>query len=351
LTKKAGNTVTLKSSTLSFIKTVGGFKIARKLTANGLQILCFHGISLKDEHTVFPKLFITKEQFQQRLEWLKQHSFNVISLAEALEKLQKNTLLKNSVVITFDDGWHGLQPYAIPQLESCAFPATLYSTTYYSKKGGMVFNIALRYILEKSPREAVDLSCLGEPFQKTISLSLKENHAYLNQKINELAKADMTAAERQQLLKDISSAVEVDFDEMASLRMFTLLTMDELKEAADHNLDIQLHTHRHQTVDAGASMLRQEICDNRTALEPYVHSPLTHFCYPKGITNKEILSTLKESGITSAVTCDPGFNHPESNPLLLSRFLDGANISSQTFEAEMSGVLEIARQLRKLNNL
>lgn len=336
----------LKTSTLSFLKAIGGFSLARKLTANGLQILCFHGISLKDEHTVFPQLFITKEQFQQRLQWLQQHSFNVLSLSEALERLQNGTLLKNSVVITFDDGWYGLQPYAIPLLKSSCFPATLYSTTYYSKKETMVFNIASRYILKKSPQEIVNLSSLGESFQKPINLSQEEDHAYLNKKLNKLAETEMTATERQQLLKKVASAVDVDFDEMSTLRMFTLLTMDELKEAADHGLDIQLHTHRHQTADTSAANFKQEIIDNQVALKSYVNNEMVHFCYPKGITNKEILPVLKESGITSAVTCDPGLNHPGNNPLLLSRFLDGANIPSQIFEAEMTGVLEIARQLR-----
>jgi len=325
---------------------IGGYEISRKLTANGLQILCFHGISLKDEHTVFPKLFITKEQFQKRLQWLQQHSFNVISLSEALERLQKNTLLKDSVVITFDDGWSGLKPYAIPLLESSAFPATLYSTTYYSEKESMVFNIALRYILKKSPRQTINLSSLSEPFSKPFNLSKEKDHTYLNQKLNKLAKTEMTDTERQQLLMKIASAVEVDFDEMSTLRMFELLTVDELKKAASHGLDIQLHTHRHRAANASALNFKQDIIDNKAALKPCARSKLIHFCYPGGITNRAVLPILEELKIESATTCKSGLNYQNSNPLLLSRFLDDTNISSQTFEAEMVGALELARQIR-----
>lgn len=338
--------MTLKAPLLSFIKATGAFSLARKLTGNGLHILCFHGISIKDEHTIFPQLFISREQFKLRMEWLRQHAFNIISLDEALHRLESNTLQKNSVVITFDDGWYGIQPYAIPVLKSFNFPATIYSTTYYSQKETMVFKIALRYIFEKSPLTSLNLSSIGEQFPNPIGLSQESSRKIAIQEINKQSESKMTAAERQQLLEKIASVANVDFKEMCASRMFTLLTMDEIRKISDDDMSIQLHTHRHLNADTSEEKYRQELADNRLVLKPYVQNDLVHFCYPSGVVNKNILPTLKALGIRSAVTCKPGLNYKETPPLLLSRFLDGPNISTPVFEAEMYGVLELARKIR-----
>jgi hypothetical protein len=51
----------------------------------------------------------------------------------------------------------------------------------------------------------------------------------------------------------------------------------------------------------------------------------------------EHIQHLKEYGIRSAVTCQPGYCTPSLNPLLLPRFVDTEGISGLTFRSWISG--------------
>lgn len=71
-----------------------------------LLILCWDGISLRDEHQWRPGLYISPEVFRSRMEVLARDKYNVLSLDEAVTRLNSNDLPPKSVVITFDDGFY-----------------------------------------------------------------------------------------------------------------------------------------------------------------------------------------------------------------------------------------------------
>ena len=66
------------------------------------------------------------------------------------------------------------------------------------------------------------------------------------------------------------------------------------------------------------------------------------------IYNKDSFDHLARLEVKTATTCYPGFCHENSNPMELPRFLDSENIPQIIFEAEVSGVLELLRKLRKI---
>ncbi len=105
-----------------------------------------------------------------------------------------------------------------------------------------------------------------------------------------------------------------------------------------------LHTHRHTISFGNREGFENEINENKYSLEPYVKNKLEHFCYPSGQYNLECESVLKNAGIRSATTCEPGFITKKTNPYYLPRFLDGENIPQIIFEAEVCGVLEFLRK-------
>lgn len=270
----------------------------------------------------------------------------MISLSEAIERIGQDSLPDNAVVITMDDGWYGVHAFAMTILNKFSLPATLYATTYYSQKTTMVFNVALRYMLEKSPGKTLDCIALECGLTEQVNLSRHEERNAIMRQLNDLANHDLSAKERQNLLSRVARNLGLDFDEMYTRRMFTLLTSSELKQASNDGLDIQLHTHRHKSSDNGAEVIEQEIQDNRAVLEPLLKSSQNHFCYPSGIVNHDVILVMQRLGIKSAVTCEAGLNYKGQNPLLLSRFLDGSDIPQLVFEAEMSGVLELGRRFR-----
>lgn len=121
--------------------------------------------------------------------------------------------------------------------------------------------------------------------------------------------------------------------------MLTLMRPDELRGLDAGLVDVQLHTHRHRVPEDRELFLR-EISDNRAALVRAGRpaNGLVHFCYPSGVYRPELLPWLREAGIESATTCEPGLAAANSDPLLLPRFIDHDSTPESEFKAWTSGL-------------
>src|SRR5262245_13354130 len=113
-----------------------------------LLILCYHGVSKYDEHE-WSDLYISPQKLRRRMEYLARARYNVLPLAEAVQRLQNGTLPDRAVVITFDDGCHDFYSVAFPIIESFGYPVTLYLTTYYVEFNRPVFDAMCSYLLWK----------------------------------------------------------------------------------------------------------------------------------------------------------------------------------------------------------
>lgn len=321
---------------------MGGFALARILTARGLRIVCYHGISLEDEHFFQPKLFIREEIFRKRMRYLRRHHYTVLLLDEALKLLDDSALPPRAVVITFDDGWTGLGAKAAPILKEYEFPSTLYVTTSDVISEAPVFDVALRYLLWKGRGSSLNMSFLGAA-SETVALKSAAQREQIARHITEIGISQ--CCDQKKLLMKVAEALGVDWNPTKN-HLFRLMTVDELAQLPSRGMDLQLHTHHHRFPFDCRKAAEREIIDNRTALEPIVDKPLVHFCYPSGEFDVAQFPWLRDLGIESATTCLSGFNYPSTERLELRRFLDGENLTQIEFEAELSGLLELMRQLR-----
>jgi len=88
-------------------------------------ILMYHTISDKDVLYV-----VESEDFSWQMDFLKKNNFNVISLAELVDKLRnKKNIPDKTVVLTFDDGYEDNYLMAWPILRKYNFPATIFLAT------------------------------------------------------------------------------------------------------------------------------------------------------------------------------------------------------------------------------
>src|SRR5688500_5091608 len=94
-----------------------------------LLILCYHGVSITDEHEWSPQLYVSAATLARRLALIKRHRCHVLRLDEGIERLYAGTLPDRAVVLTFDDGYFDFQSRALPLLEKNGFPSTVYLTT------------------------------------------------------------------------------------------------------------------------------------------------------------------------------------------------------------------------------
>jgi peptidoglycan/xylan/chitin deacetylase (PgdA/CDA1 family) len=336
----------VKRAVLHASKGLGLFRLARRLTAGGVRILCYHGVDDGDRAAFRPKLFITPARLRRRLAYLARHGFPVVSLDRAVEALASGTVPPCATVITFDDGFDGMRRLGLPVLRAFGFDATIYLTTYYCLKGRPVFGLLVEYALWRTDRQAVALDGLGLPRRGTASLQGRAEREALADEIVRWGEDRCDEAGRARLARLLCERLGVDHGGIERERVLGLVSPAEIREMALAGLDVQLHTHRHRFPE-GRELALRELRDNRAALEPLVRKPLVHFCYPSGLRAPAHEPVLREAGIRSATTCEVGLNYPDTPRLALGRFLDGEDIAQIEFEAEMTGFAELLRRLRR----
>jgi peptidoglycan/xylan/chitin deacetylase (PgdA/CDA1 family) len=303
-----------------------------------LLILCYHGISLYDEHRWNPGLYMTAALLRRRLEALRRSGCCILPLAEAVERLREGTLPRRSVAITFDDGFHDFHREAAPVLLEYRAPATVYVSTYYSSFNRPVFDPMLSYLLWRGTGQTLTWpEALDNP---AITLT-PENLGGAWQEISRYAsESGLSGREKDALLAELANRLGVDYEDICSRRILQLMNPDELRAVAAWGFDLQLHTHRHR-MPKEKGLFVKEIEDNRAALARVSGGACRHFCYPSGVCYPESGDLLREHGIVSATTCEPGLASPSSSPYYLARFCDSTSTRDLVFEAWTSGAARL----------
>lgn len=335
----------IKQLFLYISKLLGLFWFSRYLTRKGLRILCYHGFALTDESMFRPKYFMNHNIFQRRLEYLKKHDYPILNLEKALYELRNGTLPDCTTVITFDDGSWSVYNFAVNLLKKNSFPATIYVTTYYCQKETPIFRLVIQYMFWKTTKDSLDIYDLDHALSGRFNLNKDEEKDKVTWKIINFGEKRCEEQQRLILEGRLGELLNVDFHQIYSMRILSLVTCNEIRSLVSDGMDIQLHTHRHKPCSDDSQFIR-EIADNKSALEPLVGKPLEHLAYPEGFFNRKLWPYIEAAGIKSAATCESGLNYFDTPSFELKRFLDGNNISNIEFEAEMSGYSELLRLLR-----
>lgn len=321
----------MKIIILHILKYLGIFSLSRKLISNEILIITYHGFEIIDESSFRPALFIKPETFAKRLQFLKTHC-NVIPLSDVLNFPTQN---KNSVIITIDDGWYSTLLIAAPLLREYDFPYTLYLTTENVLDNQPIFHVVLDYLLQNS---------LGKPLNignNRLSNKIEqESIEQLKEQINRLKNEKNDT----NLLQNIATNLGIDLKPIIEQKPFSLLSSTQVKLIKEKGADIQLHSHIHYTPSNEKDFIH-EINRNRECIENITNVTPEHFCYPSGKYTSDNINYLNKLNIKTATTCNKGFCSAKSKHLELPRFLDGEHIPQIIFEAEVSGVMEIIRNL------
>jgi peptidoglycan/xylan/chitin deacetylase (PgdA/CDA1 family) len=245
-----------------------------------LLILCYHGVSLGDEHEWNPTLYISPRTLTRRLDALRRLGCSVLSLSEAIDRLYEKSLPKRAVVLTFDDGYYDFKTKALPLLEERSYPATVYVTTERWTGDISIDHLRTSYMAWRTGR--------GAPSP-------------------------------------------------CHLRALSVMTRTEVADVAARGVGIEMHTHRHR-LPLDVDGLLRDIRLHRDLIASTTGRMPRHLCYPNGIYHTHQVPHLRACGVETATTCDPDLATSSAHPLLLPRFVDCEATSQATFEAWATGV-------------
>lgn len=296
-----------------------------------LLILCYHGLSLDDEHEWKPSMYLRPAVLRSRFEVLRDQGYAVLPLDEALRRLYERSLPPRSVTLTFDDGTHDFYEAAWPLLREFGFPATVYLTTYYCERQYPVFPMLWSYLFWKA-RGKMAGTRLG-----TFDLTTYAGGEAAAAAVAGYARdRRMSQEEKLDLSRDLAAELGVDYEATAARRILHIMRPAQVAEIAAAGVDIQLHTHRHR-VPLDRALFHREIAGNRDRIHALTGRDPSHFCYPSGLYHAQFFPWLSECGVRSATTCVPGLATPASPPFLTPRYVDTSRVLPIEFEAWLSG--------------
>jgi peptidoglycan/xylan/chitin deacetylase (PgdA/CDA1 family) len=301
-----------------------------------LLILCYHGVSIDDEHEWSPTMYVSAQHFRRRMEMIAEAGCTVLPLDAAISHLATGTLPPRSVVLTFDDGAADFGLRAHPVLDEFGFPSTVYLTTFYCGRNAPVYGVFWSYILWKTRVSSISRDIVGESGAWDLSHRAGKLAAY--EQLRRFAEERrLSASERDQLSERLTTAAGLSFDEIRASRILQLLQPAEIGELAAKGVSFELHTHRHRT-PSDKDLFMRELRENSVAIASHSSSIPRHFCYPSGVHEKEFLPWLAEFGVRSATTCETGLAAPGDELLVLDRVVDTMNLDEVEFKSWLSGV-------------
>lgn len=341
----------IRDAILKVISAGGVTTLARRSEwrRRRLLILCFHGFSLADEHEWNPQLYITGRQLERRLRQLRDEGYSILPLEEALERLHAGTLPHGAVSLTVDDGQFDFLAVAYPILRRAGVASMVYVSTYYVLHRRPVFDVAASYLLWRGARARRMGAVLpGEhgPVRLAASSDWQGSARLLRQiAIDE----GWSAGTKDACLERLAGQMEVDWEQVLTRRILSLMAPDDIAGLDPSIADVQLHTHRHRMPEDREAFLK-EIEDNRLALAKCgrPRDRLRHFCYPSGVYTTRHLPWLREAGMRSATTTEAGLASARSDPLMLPRYIDTSLTPDIEFEAWAAGVRHWLRRPRWL---
>ena len=337
----------VKLSFFLVCKTLGLFRLARRITRKKLKILCYHGFEVDDECSFRPKLFINAVQFEQRLATIKRLGMRVATLDESVEQLYRGVLPKDTVVITVDDGFHSTHSLAAPLLLKYNYPATVYVTSYYVEQAAPIFRLVIQYMFHRTQAKNLAHKDVCWATERVVDLTNAKAAEKAMWECIDHGERVCNEQQRHAICDLLGELLNIPYHAIAESRMFHLMTPEQLQEIAASGISIGLHTQRHTFSTADRAQAVREIADNRTALQRCGVNPVDHFCYPSGLFDSRQGEWLDAMGIKSSTTCVPGLNTSKTPRHELGRFLDGDNIHQLEFEAALSGFSDIVRGLLK----
>lgn len=280
-----------------------------------LLVLNYHRVGRRLETPYDPGTFsATAEEFDDQISLVKRR-FAIVSMAEALERLQSRTSSPAAaVLVTFDDGYLDNYAVAYPILRSHGAPAAFFLPTAFVGSGKLPWWDIVAYQVRRSRKTQLDLRRYGASFD------LAEPR--LDALIQVLRIAKRVDVPLEEFLEEITRATEVDPPGVSAERCF--LSWDEALEMQKGGMYFGSHTHRHDILSKIPEDRQvEELRTSRALIEQHLGGICDVLAYPVGgrdTFSEATYRALRATGYRAAFSYYGGLNRPgQADPFNILR--------------------------------
>ncbi|MDP4032964.1 MAG: polysaccharide deacetylase family protein [Pseudorhodobacter sp.] len=300
-----------------------------------LSILGYHAVTA-DPSPLNDWCYLDVEKFAQQMRWLADQPLDVLPLNDAVRAMAQGQLRRNTVALTFDDGYRNNIKVALPVLLHHSFAATIFVSTGPIGTTRTLWHGRIISALERSAKAAIDW--YGARHDLTTADARRRANVRLQAqvKLHAAANPDAAAAEIELLLDVPEVVAHPDTSPHA------MLSPDDIHLAQDSGLiSFGAHTVTHPLLSAlDDTRLADEIIGSVDTLAALTGQPCTNFAYPNGRDcdyDDRAVALLRNCGIDAAVSTTNGPNYSGADLMRLRRWNIGQSTRFAVFKAKLRG--------------
>lgn len=322
--------------------------LIRKIRAEdrGIKILAYHRIN--DAQFDPLGMRVTIGNFEKQVRFLKK-KYNIISLQQALDFLKDGKIIpRNSLVITFDDGYEDNYLYAYPILNKYKIPATIFLTVQAIEQKRMIWLDVILETFKKTARPNVDLRKFNLKYYELDShqkkkKAIKDVIAYAKQ---------LSLESRNNFINEMVLLLNVKEEERDG--GYSLLSWEEVICMSKDGIGFGSHGMTHTILtNLSLEAAEYEIKQSKLVIKERIGIDIDLFAYPNGGRqdfNSDVGILLKKNGYVASCSLLQGMNDRATDHFALRRLCVtegsslGINLFSQSlFNAEISGIFKPAQ--------
>ena len=291
-----------------------------------LIILCYHGVTDYKSKGIenYNLKHINYKLFEKQIKKIKKN-YVALSMNEVVMYIrEKIKFPKNSLAVTFDDGFKNNYTIAAPILEKYGIQSTFYLSTGFIETEKMFWVDIVEDTINRTKKNKIKLNIDNKTLIfKTESF---KNKIDSTKKIKTILKKTPVII-KDQIIKSLVKVTNVIPSTNAS-ENYKKLSKIEIKALGSNKLfTIGAHTINNNSLTMLKSKeLKKEISGSISYLSNLLKIPINHFSYPEGSKkdfNDQIIKYLKKSEIICSPSAIPGFNNFKTDPFKLKRFMIG----------------------------
>lgn len=289
-------------------------------------ILLYHGVSKHLSNGIENHSFkhINYREFEKHMRYLKKNC-SVLSMNDLIE-FKKNNIKcpKNSVIISFDDGFENNYSVAAPILDQLNLPATFYITSGLIETDILFWVDIIEDCINRTKQKYINIKLN----KKNITLSLINDidKIYAINKIKNYCKR-VNYKIKDKIINNLINETKIKPSEK-NCHNYKKMNWQQLKQLHDNKLFlIGGHSSTHNILSLQSSKeMKDDILSSIKYLEDNLNSKIIHYSYPEGQQihyNEEVKDFLKLQGIKCSPSAIPGLNNSASDLFELRRIMIG----------------------------
>ena len=282
----------------------GLLTLARRLSSGGV-ILCYHNVVAATDAGASDTLglHMPLPTFERQMHWLAAN-YDVVPLAELVDKFSRGESLRGAAAVTFDDAYGGVFDHAWPVLQALNLAATV-------------------FVIAEAPTQ--DEGFWWDDPEVLRAYSPAQHQRWLT--------AD--CGDRGTIVNALPAARRPRQPPV----WCRPATWQAITEAARSGLQLGVHSATHRSLPAlKEGELRREVVESRDVISRHTGVTPEFFAYPYGLWDDRVREAVRSAGYRAAFTLEDGQHGGAADRWTVPRVSVPAHIDDAAFQAWTSGL-------------